>query len=124
MSTLAECQCQNGVEAIEASICAEAAGKGRAKAAHPTSLWLFACRCAPLERLNELGEQLLQNEVADISPLHHLGRLTEATIKVQRLARSKRIRRIFLDTVRAAQRQREQALDRAVAETYSGVLGF
>jgi len=48
----------------------------------------FNLLCAPLDKLNELGLQLLQNEDAERSPLHHLGRLTELARDLAQLKRA------------------------------------
>ena len=47
----------------------------------------FQLLCAPLVKLNDLGEQLLRDDVAEMSPLHHLGRLTELARELAQLKR-------------------------------------
>ena len=48
----------------------------------------FNLLCAPLDKLNDLGRQLLQNEDSERSPLHHLGRLTELARDLAMLKRA------------------------------------
>jgi len=48
----------------------------------------FQLLCAPLLKLNDLGEQLLKDDVAEMSPLHHLGRLTELARELAQLKRA------------------------------------
>jgi len=44
--------------------------------------------CAPLDKLVDLGGQLLRNDDQELSPLHHLGRLTELARELAQLKRS------------------------------------
>ena len=44
--------------------------------------------CGPLDKLVDLGGQLLKNDDTELSPLHHLGRLTELARELAQLKRS------------------------------------
>jgi len=44
--------------------------------------------CGPLDKLVDLGGQLLKNDEVDLSPLHHLGRLTELARELAQLKRA------------------------------------
>lgn len=48
----------------------------------------FNLMCAPLDKLQELGGQLLHNDDTNLSPLHHLGRLTELARELAMLKRA------------------------------------
>ena len=47
-----------------------------------------ALLCGPLEKLVDLGGQLLKNDDVELSPLHHLGRLTELARELAQLKRA------------------------------------
>ena len=44
--------------------------------------------CGPLEKLVDLGKRLLLNDDTELSPLHHLGQLTELARELAQLKRA------------------------------------